>query len=132
MLQAADPASLTPLKKRASARDARFIRPLCTAGELVGMEFRFREKGKELFINGNRVIRTWESWSGWYWFAFEEADRQDSVIDGHVVKNDTIYFGLVQGFEEELGYFSLAELESMKPRVWEIPKHATHYSGRRR
>ena len=39
--------------------------------------------------------------SSWTWFATE--------FDGE----DT-FFGLVQGFEEELGYFSLSELESVK------------------
>jgi len=91
----------------------------------------FKERGKDLFINGNKVIRAWESSYGWYWFAFEEVRKQDSVIDGHVFKDDTIYYGLVQGFEEEFGDFSLAELESLKPRVWEIPKYAIPYSGRR-
>jgi hypothetical protein len=37
--------------------------------------------------------------SNWTWYATE--------FDG-----ETIFFGLVQGHEEELGYFSLAELES--------------------
>ena len=26
------------------------------------------------------------------------------------------------GFEEEWGYFSQAEIESLKPKTWEIPK----------
>ncbi len=38
--------------------------------------------------------------SNWTWWAFE--------FDG-----DDTFFGLVQGFEEELGTFSLAELESV-------------------
>ena len=39
--------------------------------------------------------------SSWYWYATE--------FDGE----DT-FFGLVDGFEKELGYFSLSELESVK------------------
>jgi len=46
----------------------------------------FKERGKDLFINGNKVIRAWESSYGWYWFAFEEVRKQDSVIDGNVFK----------------------------------------------
>jgi hypothetical protein len=91
----------------------------------------FEVRGKELFIDGSKVIRAWESFSGWYWFAFEEVGKQDSVINGRVVKDDTIYYGLVQGFEEEFGDFSLAELESLKPKVWEIPKQNIPFSGRR-
>ena len=92
---------------------------------------KFEEEDGELYINGHRVIRAWESFSGWYWFAFEEVQKQDTIINGRVFRNDTIYYGLVQGLEEELGDFSLAELESLKPRIWEIPKRNIPYSGRR-
>ena len=44
---------------------------------------------------------------------------------------DTIWFGLVQGFEDEWGYFSQADIESLKPRTWEIKKVDLPYSGRR-
>lgn len=40
-------------------------------------------------------------WTGWTWYAIE--------FDG-----EDIFFGLVQGFEEELGYFSLSEMESIR------------------
>ena len=92
---------------------------------------KFEERENELYIDGNKVLRGWESFSGWYWFATEESDKQDSMIDGKVYPNDTIYFGLVQGFEEEWGYFSQAEIESLKPKTWEIPKKNLPYSGRR-
>jgi hypothetical protein len=85
-----------------------------------------------LYIDGKKVIKAFESFQGWYWFATEISHQQDSVIDGIVYKNDTIFYGLVQGFEEEWGTFSKAELESLKPKIWEIPKKAWHYSGRRR
>ncbi len=39
--------------------------------------------------------------SGWTWYATE--------FDG-----DDIFFGLVEGFEKELGYFSLGELEAAR------------------
>jgi hypothetical protein len=39
--------------------------------------------------------------SGWTWFAME--------FDG-----EDIFFGMVHGFEKELGYFSLKELQSLK------------------
>ena len=93
---------------------------------------KFESRGEELYIDGNRVIKGFESYSGWYWFATEEAYKQDSEIDGKVYKDDTIWFGLVQGFEEEWGYFSQAEIESLKPRTWEIQKKDLPYSGRRR
>jgi len=92
----------------------------------------FKTKNNDLYIDNKKVIKAFESATGWYWFATEISHQQDSVIDGIVYKNDTIYYGLVQGFEEEWGTFSKAELESLKPKIWEIPKKDWHYSGRRR
>ena len=92
---------------------------------------KFEVRGGELFIDGQRVLRAWESLSGWYWFATEKAHTQDSVINGRVIRNDQIWFGFVQGFEEEWGYFSEGELESLKPKVWEIRKSDLPFAGRR-
>jgi hypothetical protein len=40
------------------------------------------------------------------WFATEEAYKQDSQLpDGRMVKDDIVYFGLVQRLDEEWGYF---------------------------
>lgn len=94
---------------------------------------KFDTKGKDLYINDQKVIKGYESFNGWFWFATEEAYKQDSQLpDGRVVKDDIVYFGLVQGHEEEWGYFSKAEIESMKPKTWKIPKKNLPYSGRRR
>lgn len=60
-----------------------------------------------MYIDDKKVIKAYESFSGWYWFATEKAETQDSVIDGKVYENDTIWFGYVQGFEEEWSCFSL-------------------------
>jgi hypothetical protein len=35
------------------------------------------------------------------------------------------------GFEDEWGYFSQAEIESLKPKTWEIKKKDLPYAGRR-
>ena len=45
---------------------------------------------------------------------------------------DTIWFGYVQGMEDEWGYFSQAEIERLKPKTWEIRKMDLAYSGRRK
>jgi len=95
------------------------------------MKFKFESKENDLFVDGKKVLRGWESFTGWYWFATEESYKQDSIIDGRVYKDDTIWFGLVQGFEEEWGYFSQAEIESLKPKTWELSPEALPYSGRR-
>ena len=75
------------------------------------------EDGK-LYVGDKEVLKGWESFSGWYWFATE-------------LNDDGIHFGLVQGFENELGYFSEMELESMRNKVWEIKKIDLPHAGRR-
>lgn len=91
---------------------------------------KFEAKGGKLYIGGKEVLRGWESYSGWYWFATEKVQEQISIIDGKEVP-DTIWFGYVQGFEEEWGDFSEAELTMLKGRVWKIPAKNLPYSGRR-
>ncbi|MEE9355186.1 MAG: hypothetical protein V3U75_06320 [Methylococcaceae bacterium] len=92
---------------------------------------KFTTKGENLFIDGKKVLKAWESFSGWYWFATEKSRTQDSQIDGKIYEGDQIWFGFVQGFEEEWGSFSQAELESLKGKIWEIPKKNLPWSGRR-
>jgi hypothetical protein len=92
---------------------------------------RFDCKNDELYIDGKKVLKGWESFSGWYWFATEKIREQVSKLDDKPVK-DTIWFGFVQGFEEEWGDFSQAEIESLKPKIWEIPKKNLCWSGRRK
>ena len=92
----------------------------------------FESKDDCLYIDGQKVLRGWESYSGWYWFATEKSHEQDSIIDGEVVEGDTIWYGFVQGHFEEWGNFSQAELESLKGKVWIIPAKNLPYSGRRK
>ena len=91
---------------------------------------KFEERDGKLFIDEKEVLKGFESVDGWFWFATEKVREQTSLIDGKWVK-DTIWYGFVQGFEEEWGDFSQAELESLKPQVWELPKKALPWSGRR-
>jgi hypothetical protein len=46
-------------------------------------------------------VKFFSPWSGWTWYA-TEFDGKD------------LFFGLVEGFETEWGYFSLSELESVR------------------
>ena len=74
----------------------------------------------------------WESFSGWYWFAVELVQEQDSDMgDGTVIKGDKIWFGLVQGQEEEWGDFSQGEIEALAPKVWKIKPQDLPHAGRR-
>lgn len=92
---------------------------------------KFEDKDGKLYIDGRKVLRGWESFSGWYWFATKKVQTQDSIIEGQVYKNDQIWFGFVQGLEEEWGDFSEAELKSLSPKIWEIPASNLPWSGRR-
>lgn len=64
-----------------------------------------------------RVLKGWESLSGWYWFSFEETEPG-------------LHYGLVQGLYNELGYFSEDELKTVST-IWRIKKHDLPYAGRR-
>ena len=63
------------------------------------------------------------------WFVTEMVQKQDPLLNVKVYNNDTIYYGLVQGLEEEWGDFSKAELECLKPKVLEIAKKDLVFSG---
>lgn len=91
----------------------------------------FKSKGDDLYIDDKKIIKAWESWTGWYWFGAEVDHIQDSVLDGGVVENDKIWYGFVQGFDEEWGLFSQGEIESLGSKAWEIPKANLIHSGRR-
>lgn len=81
---------------------------------------KFENKDGKLFIDNKEVLKGWESFSGWYWFATEKMD-------------ENTYFGFVQGFEEEWGDFSLLELNPLilQGKIWALPKKALTWSGRR-
>jgi len=103
------------------------------------MAAKFESKDDKLFIDGKEVLKGWESFSGWYWFATEKEEIRNigsetggSIIDGKEV-DDVIWFGLVQGHEEEWGSFSEAEINQLiaKNRAWKIPQKNLPWSGRR-
>jgi hypothetical protein len=102
-------------------------------------DFVFEARGEDLYINDRKVLKAWESFSGWYWFAVEKVEERvvgvggggSIMADGREV-SDTIWFGLVQGHENEWGYFSQAEIESVgKYRIWPIRKVDLPFAGRR-
>ena len=50
-------------------------------------------------------VKFFDPTGSWTWYATEFDPKEGT------------FFGLVKGFEEELGYFSLAELESVRGRL---------------
>jgi len=51
------------------------------------------------------VAKFFSPYSNWTWFATEGERTEDGDFE---------FFGLVKGFESELGYFRLSELENAK------------------
>ena len=82
-------------------------------------------KAGKLFAGDKEVIKGYESFSGWYWFATE---LEDDDYMGH-----PLYFGYVQGFESEWGSFWMGELQPLidNMRVWEIKPQDLPHAGRR-
>lgn len=73
-------------------------------------------------VNGMPVIRVWESFWGWYWFATEKVrDQLSDFGDGKPVR-DTIWYGFVIGVYPEWGCFSEREIMSLAPFAWEVGK----------
>lgn len=53
------------------------------------------------------VAKFFSPYSNWTWYVVEGNRHED-------VNNDWLFFGLVEGFEKEWGYFTLGELEQAK------------------
>jgi len=56
--------------------------------------------------------------ANWTWYVTEGSPVDaDGYYDTDKPKVDWMFFGLVDGFEQELGYFSLSELMSIRGRL---------------
>lgn len=55
-------------------------------------------------LDGPALVKFFTPWAGWTWYAAE--------FDG-----EDVFFGLVEGLDRELGYFSLRELEALRGPV---------------
>ena len=55
-------------------------------------------------------VKFFTPWTHWTWWATEG----EPVLDDDGNEVDFTFFGLVNGFEKEVGYWSLGELESVK------------------
>lgn len=59
-------------------------------------------------------IKFFDPCGSWTWYVLEGSQEPRTPDPGD---DDFIFFGLVDGFEVELGNFSLRELESIKGRI---------------
>ena len=79
-------------------------------------------------INGKNVIKIWESFSGWYWYAIEDQGSYTGVgMDGKNVQAHA-WYGYVQGMENEWGTWDSNELE--RAGVWTVPKSNWGWTGK--
>jgi Protein of unknown function (DUF2958) len=61
------------------------------------------------------VVKYFDPVGSWTWYATEGSPvDEDGDMDTNKPKVDYLFFGLVVGFEAELGYFSLNELKTAK------------------
>jgi Protein of unknown function (DUF2958) len=61
------------------------------------------------------VMKYFDPVGSWTWYATEGSPvDEDGYMDTNKPKVDYLFFGLVVGFEAELGYFSLNELKTAK------------------
>jgi Protein of unknown function (DUF2958) len=61
------------------------------------------------------VVKYFDPVGSWTWYATEGSPvDEDGYMDTNKEKVDFLFFGLVVGFEPELGYFSLNELNTAK------------------
>ena len=61
------------------------------------------------------VVKYFDPVGSWTWYATEGSPvDEDGYMDTNKEKVDYLFFGLVVGFETELGYFSLHELKTAK------------------
>jgi len=77
------------------------------------------EENGALFVGPHKVLKGWESFTGWYWFGVEE------IKPGY-------WYGFVQGQEEEWGYFDVNEIKALGNMAWPIKAQDLPYAGRRR
>lgn len=112
-------ADIVPVKRENSERYAEKREPLLDQASRERLPKLYTNE--EIGLNALAQVKFFTPSSNWTWYASEasaamndgtykaltEVDPNDSHIE------DVIFFGLVDGYELELGYFSLSELESI-------------------
>ena len=60
---------------------------------------------QEAVSNPKIIVKFFHPLSSWTWYAYE-GEKQEN--------GDMLFFGMVHGYEKEIGYFSLKELEEVE------------------
>jgi hypothetical protein len=92
---------------------------LITAANIKLFE-KFPLRSTEKVENPKILVKFFCPWNQWTWYV-TEAERQE---DG-----DYLFFGLVEGFEKELGYFCLSELAEIRGRWGLKIERDMHFEG---
>lgn len=96
--------------------------------ESKATEVKIERADGSMTIDGKQVIKIWESFNGWYWYAVEDRGQYTGIdYDGNDVEAHA-WFGYVQGEFNEWGTFDSKELE--RAGVWEVPRSNWAYTGR--
>lgn len=69
-------------------------------------------------------VKFFDPYGSWRWYVIAGSRLEKgnaTILEGKEYPNDMILYGLVEGFENELGEFSLTELELIKTR-WGMPR----------
>ena len=73
---------------------------------------------EKLGLNALAQVKFFTADGDWTWYASEGSYvDEDGYFDTDKLKVDYLFFGLVIGFEIELGYFSLSELSQSRGRL---------------
>lgn len=90
-------------------------------------------KDGALYVDGRRVLKGWETITGWYHFALEDLGDMEVMLDRERSAVGRQYFGFVQGFENEFGEFNTAYFEELirQHKMWEIKPQDLPHAGRR-
>jgi len=70
------------------------------------------------------IVKYFTPDSNWTWYVIE-GQRESSEVDC-----DWMFFGLVDGFEKEFGYFRLSELQGVKGPLGLYIERDMHFKGR--
>lgn len=73
------------------------------------------------------IVKFFDPCGSWTWYAVEG----EPILDEDENEIDFQFYGLVKGFEDELGYFNLNELASVKGRFGLGIERDRHFTRKR-
>lgn len=60
------------------------------------------------------LVKFFQPWGSWTWYAIEGSPIDEEGLPTSAEESvDYLFYGLVDGFEKEIGYWTLSDLESV-------------------